>query len=185
MAAVVVVIVSIAVVVLVTRLTDDGSSTVSTVDWADSVCTSLSDWRSSITALANLSGGALTPEAVRENLDEADSATGQLVAELQDLGPPDLEAGAEVEEALDDAASGLQASYQSLQADVQAATDAGSPAAFLEALAALAPEFQRLVDQIEETTGALQSASLFGESSAELEQAFTDAESCQALRSQS
>ncbi len=185
MAAVVVVIVSIAFVVLVTRLTGDGSSTVSTVDWADSVCTSLSDWRTAIIALADVSGSTLTPDALREKMDEAESATGQLVADLQDLGPPDLEAGAEVEQALDDAASGLQASYQSLKADAQAATDAGSPAAFLEALAALAPEFQGLGDQIEETAAALQSASLFGESSAELEQAFSDAASCQALRIQS
>jgi hypothetical protein len=55
----------------------------------------------------------------------------------------------------------------------------------LGALAVLAPEFQRLVDQIEETVAALQSASLFGESSAELEQAFSDADSCQALRTES
>lgn len=184
MAAVVVVIVSIAVVVLVTRLRDDGSSTTSTVAWADSVCTSLSDWRSSITSLADVSG-MLTPDALREKLNEAGSATEQLVADLQDLGPPDLDAGAEVEQALDDAASGLQASYQSLQADAEAATDADSPAAVLEALAALAPEFQQLVDQIAETVAALQSASLFGESSAELEQAFSDSDSCQALRTES
>jgi hypothetical protein len=184
-AAVAVVIVAIAAVVLVTRLTDDDGGSLSTTEWADSVCASLGDWRSSITSLADVGGGTLTAEALRERLAEADSATDQLVAELRDLGRPDLEAGAEVEQALDDAASGLQASYESLKTDAEAAADADTPAAFLQELAALAPDFQRLFDQIGETTAALQSASLFGESSAELEQAFSDAESCQALRAES
>lgn len=182
MAGIVVVVVVIGAAVLVTRLTDDGGGSLSTADWADSVCTSLADWGSSITSLADVSGDALTPETLREKLADADSATDQLVTELRDLGPPDLEAGAEVEQALDDAAAGLQASYQSLKTDAQAATDADTPAAFLPALAALAPDFQRLLDQLGETTAALQSASLFGESSAELERAFSEAESCQAFR---
>jgi hypothetical protein len=46
----------------------------------------------------------------------------------------------------------------------------------------LAPQFQALLDQTRDTIAALQSASLFGEASAELEQAFADAESCQQLR---
>jgi hypothetical protein len=181
----VVVIVVVAVVVLITRLTDDRSGSLSTADWADSVCASLAGWRSSITSLADVGGGTLTPESLREKLADADRATEQLVTELRDLGPPDLEAGAEVERALDDAANGLEASYQSLRTGAERAADADTPAAFLQGLAALAPDFQRLLDQVGETTAALQSASLFGESSAELEQAFSEAESCQALRAES
>jgi hypothetical protein len=127
----------------------------------------------------------LTPELLREKLADADSATDQLVAELRALDPPDLETAAEVEQALDDATAGLQASYESLKTDAQAAADADTTAAFLEALAALAPDFQRLLDQIGDTVATLQSASLFGEASAELEQAFADAGSCQALGTES
>lgn len=181
-AGVVVVIVVIGAAVLIVRLTDEESGSLSTSAWADSVCSSLADWRASITGLADVGGGTLTPEVLREKLAEADRATEQLVTDVMDLGPPDLQAGAEVEQALDDAATGLQASYESLKAEAQAAADAETSAAFLEALAALAPQFQRLLDQIAETTAALQSASLFGESSAELERAFSEAESCQALR---
>jgi hypothetical protein len=184
-AGVVVVIVAIAAVVLVIRLTDERDGSLSTRAWADSVCSSLADWRSSITSLADVGGGTLTSETLRQKLGDADSATQQLVTELEGLGPPDLEAGADVEQALDDAANGLQASFQSLKAGAQDAANADTPAAFLQALAALAPDFQRLLDQIGETTAALQSASLFGESSAELERAFSEAESCQALRTES
>jgi hypothetical protein len=178
------VIVVIAAAVLVTRFTDEGGGSLSTADWAESVCTSLADWRSSITALADVSGGTLTPESLGEKLGDADSATEQLVSELQNLRPPDLEAGSDVEQALDDAADGLRASYQSLKTGAQNAADADTPAAFLQALAALAPDFQRLLDQIGKTTAVLQSASLFGSSSAELELAFSDAESCQQLQAE-
>jgi len=37
---------------------------------------------------------------------------------------------------------------------------------------------------VQDTVASLQSASLFGEASAELEQAFADAESCQQLRAE-
>lgn len=185
LAGVVVVIVAIAAAVLVIRLTDGEGGSLSTTAWADSVCMSLADWRSSITSLADVSGGTLTRDTLRQKLGDADRATQQLVTELKDLGPPDLEAGADVEQALDDAGTGLQASYRSLKAGAEEAADADTPAAFLQALAALAPDFQGLLDQIGETTAALQSASLFGQSSADLERAFSDAESCQALRTES
>jgi len=64
------------------------------------------------------------------------------------------------------------------------ALDADSPTDFLQELAALAPQFQALLQQVQDTVASLQSASLFGEASAELEQAFADAESCQQLRAE-
>lgn len=173
MAAVVAGVVIIAAAVLIARLEDDESGPVSAAAWADSICTSLSDWRSSITALADVSGGTLTPELLNEKLGEADAATAKLVDELKNVGPPDLEDGTDVEQALDDTADGLRAGYESLKAGAQDAADAETSAAFLQALATLAPDFQNLVNQIGDTVAALQSASLFGDASAELEQAFS------------
>lgn len=184
MAAVVVGVAVIAAVVLIVRLTGAESGRVSTTAWVDSVCTSLSDFRTSISSLADVGGGALTPESLREKLGEADRATEQLVDELKNLGTPDLEAGKDVEQALDDAADGLRASYESLKAGAQDAADADTPAAFLQALAALAPDFQSLLNQIGDTVATLQSASLFGAASAELEQAFSDAEPCQEMQAE-
>lgn len=180
-AAVVVGVAVITAVVLIVRLTDNEGGPISTTAWADSVCTSLSDWRSSITSLAEVGGGALTPGSLREKLGEADRATERLVDDLQNVGPPDLEAGKDIEQALDDASGALQASYASLKAGAQDAADADTAAGFLQALAALAPDFQSLLNQIGDTVATLQSASLFGDASAELEQAFSDAESCQQL----
>jgi hypothetical protein len=178
-------VVGVAVIVIAAvlgRVKDDDSGSVDTATWAESVCASLVDWRSSITSLADVSGETLTPELLGEKLDDAEAATDELVTELEDLGPPDLEAGDQVEQALDDAVGGLRTSYASLQAQAQDAVGVESPTEFLQALAALAPEFQSLLNQIRDTVASLQSASLFGEASAELEQAFASAGSCQELQ---
>jgi hypothetical protein len=184
LAAVVAGVVVIVGAAIVARLADDDFTSVDTTEWAGSVCTSLSEWRSAITGLADVGEGQLTAESLEGRLDEAGDATEELVADLKQLGPPDLEARDEVEQALDDAADGLEESFDSLRADAQEALDAGSPVDFLQELAALAPQFQALLEQVQDTVASLQSASLFGESSAELEQAFADADSCQQLRAE-
>jgi hypothetical protein len=169
------------VVALLVWARDDGSGQIETTEWAGSVCTSLSEWRSSITSLADVSGRTLTPETLRQRLVDAGAATEALVSDLKGLGTPDLDAGADAEQALDDAADGLDRSYRLLQLAAEDAAGAESPAAFLQALAGLAGDFQRLLDQVGDTVATLQSASLVGDASAELEQAFADADSCQAL----
>jgi hypothetical protein len=180
-AAVVLGIAAIAIAVLAARLTDDESGSLDTNEWASSVCSNLADWRGAITDLAEVEG-ELTPESLEERLGEANAATDELVEDLQALGPPDVEAREEVEQALDDTAEGLRESYESLRVSAEQALAADSPTAFLQELAALAPEFQALVQQVEDTVASLQSASLFGEASAELEDAFADADSCDQLR---
>jgi dGTP triphosphohydrolase len=181
-AAVATVVAAIVVAVVLVWARDDGSGRIETTAWAGSVCTSLSDWRSSITSLADVSGGTLNAESLRQKLDDAEAATETLVTDLRGLGTPDLDAGAEVEQALDDAADGLERSYRSLQQAAEAAVEAESSEDFLQELATLGADYQRLLEQVADTVATLQSASLFGEASAELEQAFADAESCQALR---
>jgi hypothetical protein len=182
-AAIVLGIAAIAIAVLAARLTDDDDSgALDTTEWASSVCSELGEWRGAITDLARVEGEELTYETLEEKLDEAEAATDELVDDLRDLGRPDLEAGNEVQRALDDTAEGLRESYESLRADAQEAVDADSPTAFLQELAALAPKFQALLQQIQDTVASLQSASLFGEASAELEDAFADADSCGQLR---
>ena len=132
-----------------------------------------------------MSGGTLTPESLREKLDEAQAATSELVVQLRELGPPEVENGDQVEQALDDAAAGLQQSYESLQSAASDAAAAEDQDDFIRALALLGDDFQALLTHVQDAVATLQSASLFGEASAELEQAFADAVSCQQLRAES
>ena len=98
---------SIAVAALVMRLTADDNEQPSPTAWADSVCASLSTWRSSITAISDVSGQTLTSESLQQSLGEATTATETLVTDLRQLGPPDLDAGDDLKQQLDSAASEL------------------------------------------------------------------------------
>lgn len=183
-AAIVAGIVVIVGAAIVARLADDDFTSVETTEWADTVCSDLAEWRGSITSLADPGEGELTRDSLEQKLDEAGDATDELVQDLKRLGPPDLETGEDVEQALDDTADGLSESFDSLRDSAQEALDAGTPSEIVQQLAALAPQFEALQQQAEDTVASLQSASLFGEASAELEQAFADAESCQQLRAE-
>ncbi|MGH3135475.1 MAG: hypothetical protein ACRDPV_03125 [Gaiellaceae bacterium] len=184
-AAIVIGIVSIAVAALVMRLTEDDGESTSPTAWADSVCTSLSTWRSSITAISDVSGETLTAESLQESLGDATSATETLVTDLQQLGPPDLDAGDALKQQLDSAASEIEASFDTLSQSAEDATGASSPADFIQALAALAPQFQALLDTISTTVDDLQSSDVAGDAQDELQAAFADASSCQELQSDS
>jgi hypothetical protein len=183
-AALVAVIVVIVAAVVIVRVTDEDSGNLETSAWADSVCTSIADWRSSITSLADVSEGGLSRDSLRERLDDAQAATEELVTELNDLGPPDTEAGDELERELDAAAANLETSYENLQTGAEDALDSDSPTDFLRALADLAPDFQTLLTSIATTIDTLESTDVAGESSDEVRQAFEDSDECQALRSE-
>ena len=182
-AAIAIGVLAIVVAALVMRLTEDDPET--TAQWADSVCSSLSDWRSSIASLAEPGDEPLTADTLRDRLEQADDATSDLVDELRDLGPPDLDAGDDVRQALDAAVAGLAADYADAQSAAEDAAEAEDQTELLGALAELADDFAALVDQVTDIVATLQSASLFGDASAELEQAFADSESCQSLQADS
>jgi outer membrane protein OmpA-like peptidoglycan-associated protein len=180
---IVVIAVAIVAAVVIVKATDSGSSSESTTQWADDVCTSLSDWRSSIESLATVSGGSLSRDDLRQKLSDAQVATEQLITDLKDIGPPDTESGTQLKQQLQDSADQLQQSYENLKAQAQDALDADSATAFLQGLAQLAPDFQNLLNETASTLDTLQSTDVAGSSSDEIKQAFDDADSCQALRS--
>jgi hypothetical protein len=183
-AAVVVGVLVIVGAVVAARLADDDFTSVDTTEWAGSVCTSLSEWQGSLQSIGAGAQGAPSVESLEDAFDDARSATDELVQDLHRLGPPDLDTGDEVEDALDDAVEGLRDDYDELDSAARDALDAGSPAEALQQLATLAPQAQALVQKARDLVASLQSASLFREASAELEQAFASADSCQQLRSE-
>ena len=181
-AAIVIGVVAIVVAAVAMRLSDDGPPT--TAEWAESACSSLVDWRGSITSLADVSGEPLTADSLRDRLDEAEAEAAELVTELRDLGAPDLEAGDELQEQLDESIAEVDSRFESLQGSAEDAADA--PASeFLQALAGLASDFAALQDAIGSTVSTLENADVGEESKAELEQAFADAPSCQSLQADS
>ena len=172
---------AIVIAALAMRLSDDGPPT--TEEWADSVCTSLSDWRESIASL-HASGEPLTADSLRDKLGDASDATSELVTQLRDLGPPDLESSEELEQQLDASVDELESSFDSVKDGAEEVADA--PAGeFIQQLAALEPDFAALQTTISGTVTTLQNADVAESSKAELQQAFADAPSCESLRSES
>jgi hypothetical protein len=183
-AAIVIGIVSIVVAALVMRLTEDDNGQPSATAWADSVCTSLTTWRASITAVSDVSGDTLTPESLQQSLADAATATATLVDDLRALGPPDLDSGDDLKQQLDSAAGEIESSFGTLKQGAEDAADASSPSDFLQALAALAPQFQALLDTTKTTVEDLQSANVGEGAKTELQQAFSNAASCQQLQAE-
>ena len=184
-AAIVIGIVSIVVAALVMRLTEDDNGQPSATAWADSVCTSFTTWRSSITAVSDVSGDTLTPESLQQSLADATTATETLVDDLQALGSPDLDSGDALKQQLDSAAAEIESSFGTLKQGAEDAADASSPADFIAALTSLGPQFQALLDTISTTVDDLENANVSADAKAELQQAFESSSSCQQLRADS
>jgi ABC-type transporter Mla subunit MlaD len=184
LAALVAVIAVIVAAVVIVRATDEDSGNLETSAWADSVCTSIADWRSSITSLADVSEGTLSRDSLRERLDDAQAATEELVSDLRDLDPPQTEAGDELEQELDAAADEFETSFENLKTRGEEALDTDSTAEFLRALADLAPDAQGLLTSVATIIDTLESTNVPEESRDEVRQAFEDSEQCQALRSE-
>lgn len=180
--AIVVGVLSIVLAAVIMRLTEDDGGNLSAPAWAGSVCTSLATWKSSIESLADVDPGSLNADTLSEKIDAAGEATSTLVAELKDLGPPDLESGDALKHQLSNAADELQSGIDALEQGAQEASEAESPEQFLQALAALAPQFQALLDSASETIGDLQDADVSDDAKAELQAAFADSEACQELQ---
>ncbi len=175
----------VAAVVIAKIKGNSNPTSVEPTNWANSVCMDLSDWKSSLESLANVSGGTLTKASLEQKLEEAQTATDELAADLEGLGPPDLEAGDQLKQELASDADQLQSSYQALKAGAQDALSKDTVQARASALAALAPDYQKLLNEISATVTNLQNANVAGSASTELKQAFQDADACKSLRAES
>jgi ElaB/YqjD/DUF883 family membrane-anchored ribosome-binding protein len=181
-AAIVIAVLAIAIAALAMRLSDDdGDGSPSASEWASSVCTSLSTWKSSIAALADVGSGTLNAQTLDDRIASGKQATQTMVGELQTLGAPDLESGEQAKQQLSSSANELQTSFAQLQQSAEEATSSGSLS--VAKLAELAPQFQKLLDQASSTLDELENADVAAASKQELQAAFTDAPACKDLRS--
>jgi hypothetical protein len=118
---------------------DEGSDTTSPSEWADSLCSDLSEWKSSVESVAGSLGGSdLSQEQVQDVVNEVAASTEMLVGNLQDLGRPDTEAGQEAEDAVNQLADEIQTGIGEMEraaAGVSSSTDALQAASSIRATA--------------------------------------------------
>jgi hypothetical protein len=156
---------------------DGGSETTSPSDWANSLCTDLSQWKSSVESVSDsLRGADLSQQQVQDVTNEVADATETLVGELQDLGRPDTETGQEAQDAVNQLADEMQTGIGEIEraaAGVSSATDVP------QAVSAAGAAFMTMGNQVSSTITGLEQLEPQGELKSALEQS----DSCNQLRS--
>ncbi len=154
-----------------------GGSASSATDWADDVCSSISTWTGSITSAADsLRDGNLTEEKLRSAVEDVKSATNDFADEVQALGPPDTDSGEQAQESLEALADDLEESTDKID---KALEDASTPSETLAALTTVTGALSTMGSRLSSTFTELEKLDPGGE----LEDAFSEADSCKELSS--
>jgi uncharacterized phage infection (PIP) family protein YhgE len=154
-----------------------GSSQSEAEKWADSVCSSIGDWKQQMSSLASdltqkAQNGTLAVNELKSGLNNAADDTKTFADDIRSAGPPNTDAGREAKQKLDDVASTVKSSIDSAKSKVQNASSL--PAA----IAAVAPDLTQAAANV---TSQLQQISQL-DPKGELGKAIDDTKSCQDLR---
>jgi methyl-accepting chemotaxis protein len=141
--------------------------------YADSVCTGLSDWKSDLES--TVQGvtddlGSLSANEVGDAVDSALDSTRNLVDDLRGLGAPDTESGEQAKQDVDALADSLQQRADTLR-------DAADSGNVVSVISAVTTEVQGAVQDVSQTLTELRQL----EPGQDLRQAFEDDETCQSL----
>ena len=147
--------------------------------WVGDVCSSVQEWRENLTSLAvDAQVEGLSPETVMTAIEGGVEATERLRDQLDDLGPPDTEAGDEIERALDELADNAVETAEEAREQAEALPEDQSVPELIQSLMSIARDLQSVVGEAQATFAELQEL----EPGQELEQAFESSEDCQDLR---
>ena len=155
---------------------DSGSSDASsTTEWAQGLCSAISDWTTSVSsATGSLKEDDLSEEGVKSAVGDVKSATSTFVDDVKGLGTPDTESGQEAKESLDQLADNLDNEL----AMIESATDrASGVSGVLAAVSTISGTLSTMSQQIASTVSELEQIDAGGE----LEDAFTEADACNDL----
>jgi methyl-accepting chemotaxis protein len=154
---------------------DGGDGGSSATDWANDLCSTITEWTESVEATSNsLRGGNLSEESLRDAADEFRSATQQFVDDVRGLGAPDTEAGEEAKEEIDQLADAIDEDVAEIEEAVEGGEGlAATVSAVTTALAGMGEELASTFTALEQL-----------DAGSELEEAFRDADACDELSNQ-
>ena len=148
-------------------------------EWADSVCSSIGDWRAGVEATVEefrADPASISADSLREATDDTLESTEALVDELRDLGPPETESSEEARAEIEGLAETLESSRDSVHETLEGSSE--SVAGVLANLSAITAELQAAASAASATFESLLALDPGGE----LEQAFREEDSCTALQ---
>jgi hypothetical protein len=147
--------------------------------WAGDVCSSVQEWRENLTSLAvDAQMEGLSPDTVMTAIEGGVEATSRLRDQLDDLGPPDTEAGDEIEQELDALADSVMETAEEARDRAEALPENQSVPELIQSLMTIARDLQSVAGEAEATFDELEEL----EPGRELEEAFESSEDCQDLR---
>jgi gas vesicle protein len=153
------------------------SSSPSAEDWAQDLCTAITNWSDSVkTAGQSLQGGNLSEGDIKDTTDKIKSATNTLSSDLKGLGKPDTDAGQEAKDAIDQLSGEVKDDVDEMQSAVDKAAGSGASGA-VKAASSIAATLSKMGAQVGSAASKLQAADAKGE----LEQGFRDAPACKSL----
>ena len=154
----------------------DGGSGASE-DYANSVCGDLSAWvtdvNGAITSLTD-AGLATDEDDVRSAVDKATDATNELLSSLEDLGPPETDAGEQAKSELDSLGETLRRQIDTIEQVLE--SDSGALALATTVTTALSTAASAVESTFDDLRGL--------DPGGELEDAFENADDCKSLREQ-
>lgn len=154
---------------------DDGGGGESATEWADGVCSAISDWTGSIQeATDSLRGGNLSQDQLKSAGDDISDATSTFVDDLKGLGKPDTDAGDKAKESIDKLADTVDENVNKIK---DAAGDVNSRSSAAAAFSTVSSSLTAMSQAISTTFQELEQA----DAGDELKNAFEDADSCKEL----
>jgi hypothetical protein len=152
---------------------DDEAS--SSERWAGDVCSSVSSWQESIQSATDSLGAGGGTDAVEAAVEDITEATRTLADDLETLGAPETEAGAEAAELVETLSDDLAGAVDDVEEALEGVDDASGALAAASAVAAV---LTTVGTQVSSIVGELQQLDARGE----LGDAFDQADSCEELR---
>ncbi len=147
-----------------------------TTEWANSLCTAVTTWKTSVTTAADsLKGGNLSKNNIQSAGNQLEDATNTFVSTVKKLGKPNTAAGAQAQQSVDQLSTEIQAGTQTISDAAKSVTGVSNA---LTAVTAATTALSTMATQIRTTFTTLQGLDPKGE----LKTAFNQADACKTLR---
>src|SRR4051794_27120836 len=170
-----VVAVALVLMALATGCSSGSSKPDASTTWADGVCSSVSTWKTSVTdAVTSVTKNGVSKDSLQSAADQAKKATDTLQSDIKKLGKPDTKAGQQAQDTATQLSDSLSTDTQNITKAINGASGIGG---MVSAAATISATLVSMKTQVQTAVNSIKALDPAGE----LQKAFSDSQSCQAL----
>jgi hypothetical protein len=140
--------------------------------WAGDLCAAVDTWQSSIASIASTLTSDPTKDGLESAASDAQDATETLIDTVKGLGSPDTESGDQAKSTVESLADSLQTNVDTIENAVE---DVSGVQGLLTAVSTVSAAVAKMTSELSSSVTELQS---LGNVDNELQQSFSEAESC-------